>query len=1131
MKAILYKSGIPVELTDLGSNAKFDIEGFLMEFSFNEVTTIVRYCFYFKSDFKKVDQKRKDLNEGFYREDMFVKYIHDKDAGANIGIPSVDDMIYKFKFDFTYYSSLIVAGNTISVPVTNFGIPYNFFYDRIIYNINIQNLPDNSGIMTYVNPILDGFTSIDYILKLPSPSYYTKQIIQVYNQNNSPGFHFYARNIGNFINLIVSDNEKRKFKKIVILIIFKIREIIGNSNNNLNGFIDGIIPNIMNNVGFTDIDLEALANSSNIINFDNYQTQPVDAIKKLIFLLKKSWGYYYVPQSTLLHRGEVPELFNSTSSYSDFEYYYIGLKSFYKTLYREPISNIPNFLKFEMLLQFLPINALSILPLTLFKDILFSFIRKRKLAEDEKRFVVRLVKSISITNANVFLDFLIESSDGIHTNYELIYYILGDARIEDYVLANNIADEIKTRKLYVFAILDLWQSSKYNFYFVPNGTTPLSENVNPNAFFLQNPIEFKEKNILTFTSIVNPALGSNRVSFVDTTFEAKMNCDRIEITKVERKKNIYTNNLFVSATAAALSDGNPQKEIFGSFQLFHPIYLMGYKANYELEMSDNNYVPAFLFQYIKEFDDINDFDASVNLLIQIGIEVGLAYFTGGLSSLRHLNHLKHSYKIYPALINSALASEQILVFSGFEALSNGIAITGSIFFSFNNYLVATENDPTLAQRRAELSNILLYIVLASAAGSIFFRYKAIRAADAFLDSIPAGAIPADIQSLLMSLRNQKASNILSIRQKINDLQLDATNNVLVKFDNYAADVKEALWFDFKNISLNDWKILNQSNAIAIDRWKDLFNRVIFDRKFLNVIASSSKTDAIISYYTYTQLKSILEPLDDVKRWRFLQEFKIDSPLQNVTFNKMVNSPIRLELSLAHLDDIKQGANILTKDDIRIILNSDANNLIVEYKIFDIKGSLKKCSQQFDDIANRELILNTRLTQIHTGIFDDINITGLSSKRQRYYVGASKLLVKIQPYNGVNASSVIFEKYIAGFKTPQRVFGEINMNAINLPHNFKDFDFYLDYDIFSIKGIDIDEAGRFKDAEKKFIFNFINEHWNTGDRFVIELESTIDICSSCEGYLTYLKQLGAKHGKTIEYKIISNPLIKETKDLN
>lgn len=54
-----------------------------------------------------------------------------------------------------------------------------------------------------------------------------------------------------------------------------------------------------------------------------------------------------------------------------------------------------------------------------------------------------------------------------------------------------------------------------------------------------------------------------------------------------------------------------------------------------------------------------------------------------------------------------------------------------------------------------------------------------------------------------------------------------------------------------------------------------------------------------------------------------------------------------------------------------------------------------------------------------------------------------------------------------------------------------------------------------------------EHWNTGNRFVINMESTLYTCTSCQGYLVYLKELAKQEGKILEIKMVANKRAKST----
>ena len=128
-----------------------------------------------------------------------------------------------------------------------------------------------------------------------------------------------------------------------------------------------------------------------------------------------------------------------------------------------------------------------------------------------------------------------------------------------------------------------------------------------------------------------------------------------------------------------------------------------------------------------------------------------------------------------------------------------------------------------------------------------------------------------------------------------------------------------------------------------------------------------------------------------------------------------------------------------------------------------------------------------------------------------------MLVEIQPYNdNTPIGSIIQERYLSGLKK--------NVNNIfsnSLPPSFKEPHNYDNFEIFKKKAIDVSNRNRNNDTEVKFIFNFLEEHWDKGNRFVINMESTLYTCTSCQGYFVYLKELAKQEGKILEIKVIAD----------
>lgn len=1093
MVVLLYKSGIPVKLTNDFNNLKFDIEGFLIEFTYKTIidknVIQTKYLFYNKSSFKTGDKKRSDLTDGFYNEEQFLKYI--ENTGPNIPLGS--DMIYNYKFNFNKF--IAKAGDTITVSSTNFDAPYDLFYDRKKYDFTIENTIDNKGVRSYSDGILDGFETIDYKLKLPIN--FTSSTISVANQVNSPGYYFYLKNLGQFLGQYTNNDEKRKLKKITILIIFRIRDIVKN-----------IFPNILNDETSEAV-LEAVANDVGT------ELNNLSELEKMIFLLYKSWGYYYDPNSNRPHRNNLP-LIAQQPSYQDLESYYTALVSFYNKCYKIPhaLSTFPADIKYEYLLEILPVNALSALPFETIKKALLSVLKLGNITEKTEQYTARLVASIPESQADIFLDFLLQKDNGKNTNYERLYNILDDTVHNKFYL-KWLPDSKTNRKIFVFAVYELWKVSKYNIYFVPNGTTPLSENINPNAYFLKNTKDFVENNIITFSSKMDLALGSNRVSLVDVSFDARMDGSKIIINTTEKKKNIYTNNFLVSTTAAALGRGSEKNILFGNFHIFHPIYLIGYDANLELQIPQNNYVPAFLFHYIKEFDDLRDFEELINLIVLVTFEVGLAYFTGGFSSLRHLNHLKYTYRIFQAMTNPALAGERILIFSALEGTTNGISIFGSLLYSFNSYLQATENNPLMAERRAQLSNILLFTVLASAAGSVFFKLKAVNAAEAFLDSIPSGSIPQDIEDLLITISGQKAESILSIRNKI--LQVEGENKIISKFDTYSASVKEAMYNDFINYTKADFNLLNKYEGIAIERWKYLYDKgIVTDRSILDVITSVRKTSDLVRYFEHPALKNILEPLTINHRWRYLN---IHGNIEADVFSKLIDNPRGITLLDQTIASVSTAPDYISILDAKNILRTnniskDIISTTIERQRLNWDTAIKSYEKE---IIFEEMSV-VQLRDFYTSFSDAFY--GLDPKQLKQFQNSNRIRATTSCYIDNQLVETFSEWYMSGS------IDNYEMIMRNTPLSFRNrFITVSDIDkfnAFATKALDVHGKGRFNDTELKYLFNFFENHYSKGNRFVIEIESTLYTCTSCQKFLQAAKIYGNSENKILEIKFIAHP---------
>lgn len=101
----------------------------------------------------------------------------------------------------------------------------------------------------------------------------------------------------------------------------------------------------------------------------------------------------------------------------------------------------------------------------------------------------------------------------------------------------------------------------------------------------------------------------------------------------------------------------------------------------------------------------------------------------------------------------------------------------------------------------------------------------------------------------------------------------------------------------------------------------------------------------------------------------------------------------------------------------------------------------------------------------------------------------------------------------------------------LPENI--IDILDDYDNFEafVKGTsDFLGQPRSYDSELKYIFNFLKNHINKGDEFIIETKNIFKTCGSCRRELVMLEYYLKKQGKKVKFVVISDEAIEGTRKL-
>jgi len=189
--------------------------------------------------------------------------------------------------------------------------------------------------------------------------------------------------------------------------------------------------------------------------------------------------------------------------------------------------------------------------------------------------------------------------------------------------------------------------------------------------------------------------------------------------------------------------------------------------------------------------------------------------------------------------------------------------------------------------------------------------------------------------------------------------------------------------------------------------------------------------------------------------------------------------------------------------------------------------IKANDEYLKSIKNTNMELS-ELTDMYNGnisVFDSLPTgTGSTVDVKKRLTKPNKYITQTRIYdeNG-NLLNTVDEYFISG-----------HINAVNWGFNNNVPSWLTNppdqalFDIFSSKAVDTRRPKprqRNNDSELKYIFNFLEQHWNTGSEFRIAARSTLYTCTSCQGYLVYLQKLAKKHNKTIIFEVTAHPKAK------
>ncbi|MDN3548799.1 hypothetical protein [Mucilaginibacter aquaedulcis] len=89
--------------------------------------------------------------------------------------------------------------------------------------------------------------------------------------------------------------------------------------------------------------------------------------------------------------------------------------------------------------------------------------------------------------------------------------------------------------------------------------------------------------------------------------------------------------------------------------------------------------------------------------------------------------------------------------------------------------------------------------------------------------------------------------------------------------------------------------------------------------------------------------------------------------------------------------------------------------------------------------------------------------------------------------------------------------------------------WVKFESFSLKTNFKEGTTAKNDTEMKYIFNFLEKHYNRGDQFTITLKSILYACDNCKLYLQALQNQAMLDGKILKINFIADPAIDKMVD--
>ena len=533
----------------------------------------------------------------------------------------------------------------------------------------------------------------------------------------------------------------------------------------------------------------------------------IDVINRDIFPLfngSQELADYVVDQNIEWSTGTI---FNQPTLV-DIQQYLLNLENFYVAAYPNQVlikDALPD-IKMFWLANILSVSGVSVFSVDQKIKLLTAAIETQMVSSklNDAEFMLKMVSSVSLvpTQIDDFLGQLISTkfydiNGKEQTLFETIYLNVADN--EQGRVTMGLYNQPNNRKAYIETLHSLWLTSKYNPYF---DSPSYSQPADTLGFF-------PESYFMTPTGKSNYDTNTAPPVFVYTAAN-----DLLTALFGNFFFSIQNEKIIAYKTPAL--DGRPLGDIltasnlYGTYHIFAPVAILGYKSDLDLAMPENNCIPIFYQYYAADYKNIKDIEAGILLIRDVFLTYALFGSSNSFSYIKALS----------GLADLSNTQRVILIWEAVQGLSGTVQFTAGMAAALSDYIKQTTTDPDILSFMQSVDKFLIVLTLATVSTDILTKQRLVIAADDVISEqqalINAGKpvnLNDDVINAITAVANNKPLLINLMRSKISTLEL---TEVSTRFAALDASVQYDFFRDFYN--LNDsaaWTQLNETYQIIV----------------------------------------------------------------------------------------------------------------------------------------------------------------------------------------------------------------------------------------------------------------------------------------------------------------------------